>query len=110
MRLNADDLRYHHATERGGHGLDRIEDACPNLFQPARPVTEQTPYWTRLYNMGSEIQLWIEDGRILYFAPPLGGDPIDIGTVADWMERPQPIDCSRKSAPAFGGLLERGPK
>ena len=90
--------------------FDRIEATCPNLFQPPRPVTEQTPHWRRLYNMGSEIQLWIEDGRILYLAPTLGGDAIDIGTVADWMEHPQPIDCSRKSAPAFGGLLERGPK
>jgi hypothetical protein len=60
--------------------------------------------------MGSEIQLWIENGRILYLAPTLGGDAIDIGTVADWTDSTQPLDCSRKSAPAFGGLFERRPK
>jgi len=82
--------------------FDRVEAACPNLFHPPRPVTEQFPNWTRLYNMGSELQLWIADGRLLYRSPLLGGDPIDIGTAADWARAPQPIDCSRKFAPAFG--------
>ena len=84
--------------------FDRVEEACRNLFHPAQPVTEQLPKWTRLYNMGSEIQLWIDDGRLLYRSPFLGGDPIDIGTVEAWSTAPQPIDCSRKSAPAFGGF------
>lgn len=87
--------------------FDRVESACPNLFHPQRPVTEQMPRWTRLYNMGSEIQLWIDRGRVLYFSPFVGGDPIDIGAMADWLREPQVVDCSRKSAPAFGGLLER---
>jgi hypothetical protein len=82
--------------------FDRVEAACPNLFHPPRPVTEQFPAWTRLYNMGSELQLWIADGRLLYRSPLLGGDPIDIGTAADWARASQPIDCSRKFAPAFG--------
>lgn len=84
--------------------FDRVEATCPNLFHPPRPVTEQHPNWTRLYNMGSEIQLWIADGRLLYRSPFLGGDPIDIGTVEAWSKAPQRIDCSRKYAPAFGGL------
>ncbi len=67
-------------------------------------MTEKFPNWTRLYNMGSEIQLWIEGGRLLYRSAFLGGDPIDIGTVEAWSKAPQPIDCSRKSAPAFGGF------
>jgi hypothetical protein len=82
--------------------FDRVEAACPNLFHPLRPVTEQFPNWTRLYNMGSELQLWIADGRLLYRSPLLGGDPIDIGRAVDWARAPQPIDCSRKFAPAFG--------
>ena len=57
--------------------------------------------------MGSEMQLWIEAGRVLYFSPLLGGDPIDIGSVDAWRQAPQPVDCSKKSAPAFGGMLER---
>lgn len=86
--------------------FDRIEAACPNLFHPPRPVTEQLPFWVRVYNMGSEMQLWIEGGVVRYHSHVLGGDPIEIGAAADWAAAPQPIDCSRKSAPAFGGLLE----
>ena len=86
--------------------FDRVEDTCPNLFQPRRPTTEQLPNWIRLYNMGTEIQLWISDGRILYFSTLIGGDPIDIGPVEAWRQGAQPIDCSKKSAPAFNGLLK----
>ena len=86
--------------------LDRVEAACPKLFHPPHAVTEQRPQWLRTYNMGSEIQLWIDGGHIKYLNPVRGGDPIDIGTFADWSKAPQPIDCSRQSAPAWGGLLE----
>jgi hypothetical protein len=86
--------------------FDRVEAKCPNLFHPPKPATEQMPNWTRLYNMGSEIQLWISDGRLRYLSPRLGGDAIDIGTVEAWAQGAQPIDCTRKSLPAFGGLAQ----
>jgi hypothetical protein len=56
--------------------------------------------------MGSEVHLWIDGARIMYFRPVTGGDPIDIGSVDDWKAGPRSFDCSRKSAPAFGGVLE----
>jgi Glycosyltransferase family 87 len=83
--------------------FDRVEDACPNLFQPRRPLTEQRPHWVRLYNAGTEMQLWIDSGRVKYFLPVARkGEPIDIGAAEDWARGPLPIDCSRKftSAPA----------
>jgi hypothetical protein len=85
--------------------FDRVEDACPNLFHPRRPVTEQLPKWARLYNLGSEIQLWMDNGRVWYRAPFLGGDAVDAGSVDAWRRAPQSIDCSKKTAPAFDGLL-----
>lgn len=86
--------------------FDRVEDTCPNLFHPRRPVTQEYRYWARTYHAGSEMQLHIDDGRVKYFFPLRGGDAIDIGSVMGWQAGPQPFDCSRKSAPAFGGLLE----
>jgi hypothetical protein len=86
--------------------FDRVEAACPNLFHPPRPVTEQMPRWVRVYNMGSEMQLWIEDGTVRYRSPIYGGEPVEIGAAKDWASAPQVIDCSRKYVPAFGGLLE----
>jgi len=108
-RLRADPAgaeRYAREVREVEPIFDRVETACPNLFHPPRPVTEQHPNWTRLYNMGSELQLWIANGRLLYRSPLLGGDPIDIGSAVDWAREPQPIDCSKKFAPAFGGLIK----
>lgn len=84
--------------------FDNVEQACPNLFHPPRPVTEQMNYWVRRYAMGTEMQLWIEDGIVKYFNPTRGGDPIEIGAASDWAKGPQPIDCSKRFVPAFGGL------
>jgi hypothetical protein len=83
--------------------FDRVEDTCPGLFHPARPVTEQLPNWVRLYNMGSEMQLWVAEGRVLYRSPLLGGEPIDIGTFEAWQQAPQPIDCSVRFKPVVIG-------
>jgi len=98
--------RYEREVREVDPIFDRIEDVCPNLFHPPRPLTERYPNWTRLYNLGSEIQLWMNGGRIFYRAPLLGGDPVDIGSVEAWSIGPQPIDCQKKFNPAFGGLLK----
>lgn len=82
--------------------FDRVEDTCPNLFHPRRPVTQEFRYWARTYHAGSEMQLFIDAGRVKYFFPLRGGDPIDIGSVADWQVAPQPFDCTRRTSPAFG--------
>lgn len=81
--------------------FDRVEDTCPNLFHPRRPITQEFRYWARTYHAGSEMQLYIDEGRVKYFFPLRGGDPIDIGSVAEWQAGPQPFDCSRKTSPAF---------
>jgi len=86
--------------------FDRVEDACPNLFHPRRPATEFRTHFVRTYNMGSEMHLWVDSERVKYFRPTRGGDPIDIGSVSEWTERALSFDCTRKSAPAFGGILE----
>lgn len=84
--------------------FDRVEDTCPRLFFPARPVTQQIVYWLRTYHMGSEMQLFVDEGRVKYYFYLRGGEPIDIGSVDDWTKGPQPFDCSVRFKPAFGGL------
>jgi hypothetical protein len=81
--------------------LDRVEDACPGLFFPPRPVTQEFHYWSRTYHLGSEMQLFIDQGRVKYFFYLRGGDAIDIGSVEDWGKATQPIDCARRTLPAF---------
>ncbi len=52
------------------------------------------------------MQLFIDEGRVKYFLPLRGRDPIDIGSVAAWQAAPQPFDCSRRTQPAFGASAE----
>lgn len=99
-----DRLAYERETSLVDPIFDRVEDTCPNLFHPPRPVTQEYKYWARTYHMGSEMQLFIDDGRVKYFFPLRGGDPIDIGSAADWRTGPQPFDCSRRTAPAFANV------
>jgi hypothetical protein len=86
--------------------FDRVEDACPNLFYPARPVTQEFHYWSRTYHLTSEMLLFIDEGRVKYFLWLRGGDPIDIGSVEDWRKGAPPIDCSQRTLPAFVGATE----
>jgi hypothetical protein len=86
--------------------LDRVEDACPNLFHPPRMLTELRGSWGRSYGMGSDRVLWINDGSIKYYSPTRGGDPVILGREEDWRVGPQPVDCSKRFSPAFG-LPER---
>jgi len=81
--------------------FDRVEDTCPNLFHPRRPPTQEHIYIARTYHMGSEMQLFVDEGRVKYYYPLRGGDPIDIGTLESWRKAPQPIDCSRRTKPAI---------
>lgn len=81
--------------------FDRVEDTCPGLFHPRRPITQEFRYWARTYHTGSEMQLFVDAGRVKYFFPLRGGDPIDIGSFAAWQAGPQSFDCSRRTNPAF---------
>ncbi|HVE48995.1 MAG TPA: hypothetical protein VNG69_05165 [Casimicrobiaceae bacterium] len=82
--------------------FDRVEDTCPKLFFPPRPVTQEFHYWSRAYQLGSEMQLFIDEGRIKYFSYMKGGDAIDIGSVEEWRKAPQSIDCTVRFKPGFG--------
>jgi hypothetical protein len=84
--------------------FDRVEAVCPQLFFPARPVTQEFLYWARTYHSGSEMQLFVDEGRVKYFFYLRGGEPIDIGSVADWRKGPQPVDCSVRTKPAFTNI------
>ena len=83
-----------------GGAFDRVEDTCPNLFHPRRPPSAEHIYIARTYHMGSEMQLFLDEGRVKYYYPLRGGDPIDIGTLESWRQAPQPVDCSRQNKTA----------
>jgi hypothetical protein len=94
-------IAYLQAVAAVDVAFDRIEDACPKLFQPRRAPTQEYLFLARTYHMGSEMQLYVDGGRVKYFYPLRGGDPIDVGPLDAWRQAPQRIDCSVRTQPAF---------
>jgi hypothetical protein len=73
--------------------FDRLEDACPRLFNPRRMFSvHEGDIWRRLYG-GSDIAAWINHGRIKIqnLMRPTG--IIDIGAESDWAKGPMRLEC-----------------
>lgn len=92
--------------------LDRLEDACPAVLQPHRPVTfhvngkDNQDYWVRVYT-NTDVEAWISGGR-LYFQSALGRDSRhDLGAVSTWEETPPRIVCGRMAGGLFFVHLAR---
>lgn len=77
--------------------LNRIEELCPNVFYPPGQLTERLgkSNWFRYY-VGSDMQINVKYGRILYMDAYRLGEPIDIGAVSDWIEGVGNINCSKR--------------
>ncbi len=81
--------------------FDRIEDACPRLFQPPRAVTEvygdsEAGYsWIRKYP-GTNLAISIVKGSIQLADGARGGRPDYLGGESDWAKAPLPLVCSRQ--------------
>jgi hypothetical protein len=90
--------------------FDRIEDACPRLFQPPRPMTEvygdshEGYRWIRKYP-GTNLATFIIDDSIKLVDGARGGRPDDLGTESAWAKAPVPLVCSRRGESYHAKLL-----
>jgi len=85
--------------------LDRVEDACPALFQPRRMVTEDRGRsWLRLYG-NTDISLWISNGWVRFIDPLHGDDAVVLGRASDWIARPPRIACGLRAGHARARIL-----
>lgn len=78
--------------------LDRLEDACPELFQPRRPPTGRYGYmWRRIY-MNTDLVAWVSRGEVKFFDPIHGDDVFYLGSESDWAQTPAPprLICNRR--------------
>lgn len=80
--------------------LDRLEDACPALFQPPRPVTfvrgdDLRGYtWAREYS-NTNVLAWVHAGRVK-FQRLIGRHPEwDAGSELAWDKASLPVACGR---------------
>jgi hypothetical protein len=85
--------------------LDRLEDACPELFQPRRLVTEHDgDSWQRIY-VNTDLTAWVSHGWIKFRNPVRGGLPIAIGRESDWAKTPPRLACGRSGGDYYAKTL-----
>jgi hypothetical protein len=81
--------------------LDRLEDACPELFQPRRLATEHDgDAWQRIY-VNTDLTAWVSHGWVKFRNPVRGGPPVVIGRESDWAKKPIRIACGRRDGNYF---------
>lgn len=92
--------------------LDRLEDACPAVLQPARSVTfrvqarDARDDWVRSYG-NTNVDAWVSNGRV-YFQSALGKDAVhDLGPESAWETTPPRIACGRLANGMFFVRLAR---
>lgn len=87
--------------------LDRLEQACPRLFQP-RGVQSQFfgRGWMRYYLNTDEIA-WVSRGWVKFDDPITGDGVAFIGQEADWLRAPQPVLCGHRNGHYYAHLAVR---
>ena len=89
--------------------LDRLEDACPALFQPRRPATfllQDKPHdyiWVREY-INTDMAAWVNEGWVHFQRRIDGGKEGYAGPVSAWAKAPLRLSCGRG---ASGGYFLR---
>jgi hypothetical protein len=84
--------------------FDRLEDACPSIFQPRRAVTmNDGDNWRRVYG-GTDIMAWISHGRVR-LNQMRANDVVDIGSESDWAKAPLRLECGRRNDVYFAHVL-----
>jgi hypothetical protein len=85
--------------------FDRLEDACPRLFQPRRMVTvHYEAVWRRIYG-ATDIVAWISKGRVKFSDQIRPGGVIDVGSESDWAKAPLHLDCGKRNGAYFAHVL-----
>jgi hypothetical protein len=105
-RVVADPQAYRSLSQQppSDASLDHLEDACPQLFEPRRPLTEHVgPEWRRLY-INTDLSAWVVHGELKFNDSVRGDDPVDLGSAAAWERAPQPMICGRRDGHYFARL------
>jgi hypothetical protein len=85
--------------------LDRLEDACPELFQPRRPPTGRyAEMWRRIY-LNTDLVAWVSRGELKFFDPVRGDDTVYLGAESDWAQAPRHLACGRRDGHYFATVV-----
>jgi hypothetical protein len=88
--------------------LDRLEDACPQLFQPRRPQTEHVGHvWQRFYG-ATDLTAWVSQGEVKFASAVRDLRTIVVGREDAWAKRPLALQCGRWKGIYFARLTLTG--
>jgi hypothetical protein len=86
--------------------LDRLEDACPTLFQPRRPQTEHiNQVWSRFYG-ATDLTAWVAQGEVKFASPVRDTRDVSVGREDAWANRPLTLECGRRNGIYFAKLTK----
>jgi hypothetical protein len=86
--------------------FDRMEDACPLLFQPRRPVSEYNGrVWSRHYT-NTDVVAWVSHGDVKFWQSDRGAAFITVGREADWLNAPVRVECGRRNSTYYARVVD----
>lgn len=86
--------------------LDRVEDACPQLFQPRRMLTEHSGgTWSRSYS-NTDLIAWVSGGMVKFYQVNGGEYRSVLGSERDWAKAPLRLACGRRGGIYFAKVLD----
>jgi hypothetical protein len=86
--------------------LNRLEDACPALFQPPRPQTEHVnQVWLRTYG-ATDLTAWVGKGEVKFIDATRNAGEIFVGREEAWAKGPLPLECGRRHGIYFARLTQ----
>ena len=86
--------------------LDRLEDACPALFQPRRPPTDMRGGLARRQYINTDLTAWVSYGRVKFLDLTRGQNPVQLGRVSDWLQSSPPhMLCARRDGQYVARIL-----
>jgi hypothetical protein len=88
--------------------LNRLEDACPALFQPPRPQTEHVnQVWLRAYG-ATDLTAWVGNGEVRFVDATRNPHEIVVGREEAWAKGSLPLECGRRHGIYFARLTQAG--
>jgi hypothetical protein len=88
--------------------LDHLEDTCPALFQPRRPLTEfNGRQFLRRYT-NTDLVAWVSGGELKFTQIERGSRTTNLGHERSWVTAQQRVECGRRNGLYFANPI--GPR
>jgi hypothetical protein len=89
--------------------LNRLEDACPALFQPGRTQTEHiNGVWLRVYS-ATDLSAWVSQGQVKFASATSGPAENLVGREDEWARGSLRLECGRRNGIYFARIARPSP-